>query len=97
MPSVSFRFTDDEIKILDFAVEKSFFESKKSLVMDLVRKYVHEIVLDINSLPDQLRLSDEQLLGLIDAHRFQEIEKHNMFFSKGLDKNMFVVKNGFKD
>ena len=98
MPSVSFRFTDEEIKILEFGVEKSYFESKKSFIMDLVREFVHGSVFDVmGAFPEDMRLSDEQLSAFIDLQEFKELEKWRMFVKDIEQWNMILKQSRFAD
>lgn len=72
LPMVNMRLTDEEVEILDYAVDKSIHESRKVLLMNLVKDYVTNDVLKIPH--GGFELNDKEILLFIERHQIQEYE-----------------------
>ena len=102
MPNLSLRLSDEEQFILEFAVEKSYYDSKKTFLIESTRHFVLEKLFGV-ALPDDVNLSDEQIIALIKAERFKEYEKIKGFlklssddFSKVIEQSEFKTLDNYE-
>ena len=95
MPNVSLRLSDEEQLILEFAVEKSYYDSKKTFLMELTRNFVLEKLFG-TAIPSDVTLSDEQTIALINAERFKEYEKIKFFLKSPDDFSKVIEQSEFK-
>lgn len=93
MPMVNLRMSDEEVSIMDYVISESNFDSRKVFFYN----HVYSVACNMVGLPDDLGLSEKQILKLLEA---REIDKYEFIRKTGGEEQFKLIINEsdrFKD
>ncbi|AFS79926.1 hypothetical protein Curi_3p00020 (plasmid) [Gottschalkia acidurici 9a] len=93
LPMVNLRITDAEVEILDYAVHKGGFSSRKLFFMELLKDYIQDVL----KIPTGLTLSDEEILVFIERNKIDEYENLRSFVDEEQFKRLIENSSLFEN